>query len=463
MIDNSFTKKDDPERNIAVNIRYVAMGLQESVLAGIGPDVANMASGAAVSWGIRNSVEELSRIYTEDDIKNKKNLREGAAVGQEMFLGFSELCPTYKETKEVQYTNSVGKTITEKQLAGEFVVPHAFWNETTKKYEFKDAEGKIDVQFSHAALEAVSLNDKTYLIPTNMNYEMSFYRVDIFAKEGLEPPRTWQELLDVIPKLTTQHMTMGMQTGLPGYQMLLYQMGETMYSPDYCEFTKSKTALEAFETLCDLFNDYSLPIAYDLTRFRTGEIPIVVANWTTYNTFMSYYELRGLWTMESLIGWERVDPNTGELYVDRSSILDVQGIVIPRGADNPQHVWSYIKWYTDYDAQAELARLNLADSALTTIKYNTANLNALLSQAWTSEEVEAMKEQIPHLKGLPFNPGDYNISRYISFAFLAVYNSNANAVDNFLDHVVDINKELTRKRKEYHLPTIEDREESSES
>jgi len=454
MIDGQFT----PKSNIAVNIRYVAQGLQESVLAGVGPDVASMASGTAVSWGLRNSVEDLSRIYTEEDIKNKKNLREGAAVGEYMFEGFRDLAPIYTETKDVQYVNSVGKTVTEKQVAGEFVIPHYSYNEATDKAEFKDVTGTIPVKFSHAALEAVSLNNKTYLIPTTMNFEMSFYRVDVFAKYGLEPPRTWQELLDVIPKLTTQHMTMGMQTSLAGYQMLLYQMGDTMYASDYCEFNKSGVALEAFETLCDLFNDYSLPVSYDLTRFRTGEIPIVVANWSTYNTFMGYYELRGLWTMESLIGWEHYDEATGETYVDRSSILNVEGIVIPRGSDNPQNVWEYIKWYSDDDAQERLCRLNLADQNNTTVKYNTANLNALLSQAWTDDERDAMREQIPHLKGLPFNPGDYNITRYIDFAFMAVYNANANAVDQFLDYVVDINKELSRKREEYHLPYLKDGE-----
>ena len=458
MIDGKFT----PKSNITVTIRYVAQGLQESVLAGVGPDVANMASGTAVSWGIRNSVEDLSRIYTQEDIDNGKNIREGAAVGQYMFEGFRDLAPIYTETKTIEYEvtegRDKGKIAKEEQVAGEFMIPHAFYNEVTERYEFWDAQHTTPIQFSHAALEAVSLDNKTYLIPTTMNFEMSFYRVDVFAQEGLEPPRTWQELFEIIPKITTKRMTMGMQTSLAGYQMLLYQMGETMYASDYCEFNKSGVALEAFETLCDLFNDYSLPIAYDLTRFRTGEIPIVVANWTTYNGFMGYYELRGLWTMESLIGWEHYNEETGEYNVNRSSILDVQGIVIPRGSESPQNVWQYIKWYADYDAQAELARLNLADQNNTTVKYNTANLNALLSQAWTSDESDAMREQIPHLKGLPFNPGDYNIGRYINFAFLAVYNSNANAVDQFLDYVVDINKELTRKRDEYGLPHIKNGE-----
>ena len=423
MIDAGFT----PVSNIAVNIRYVAQGLQESVLAGVGPDVANMASGTAVSWGLRHAVEELSRVYTEEDAA-EGNIPEGKNVGDEVFSGFRALCPVDEQ--------------------GEFIVP--YYNE--EKGIFMDKTGTIEVEFSNAALEAVSLDNKTYLIPTTMNFEMAFYRVDVFAAmDNVKPPRTWQELYEVIPSMTRDHMTMGMQTSLAGYQMILYQMGETMYANDYQSFNQSTTALKAFDTLCALFNDYSLPINYDLTRFRTGEIPIVVANWTTYNTFMGYYELRGLWTMESLIGWENEE--TGE--VDRSSILNVEGIVIPRGSENPQHVWEYIKWYSGFDAQKRLARQQLAASANTTVKYNTANLNALLAQAWTADELEAMKEQIPYLKGIPFNPGDYNISRYINFAFLAVYNNNANAVDQFLNYVVDIDKELSRKREEYHLPFID--------
>ena len=416
MIDSGFTK----ETNIAVNIRYVAQGLQESVLAGVGPDVALMGSGTAVSWGLRHAVENLSADYKEGD-----KIPEGKKVGDEIYEGFDALCPRGED--------------------GEFVIPS--YNEDT---------GKFNVQFSHAALEAVSLNNATYLLPTTMNFEMSFYRIDIFADNDLKPPRTWQELHKILPQLTSDHMTMGMQTSLAGYQMILYQMGEEMYAEDYQRFNDSTQARIAFKTLCDLFNDYSLPISYDLTRFRTGEIPIVVANWTTYNTFMSYYELRGLWTMEPLIGWGTYDELTGELLsVNRSSILNVEGIVIPRGSKNPQGVWKYMKWYAGDATQARLARQQLAVANNTTVKYNTANLNALLDQAWTDDERDAMLEQIPHLKGIPYNPGDYNISRYVGFAFLAVYNSKANAVDSLLNYVVDIDKELSRKREEYHLPFID--------
>ncbi len=436
MIDAGFT----PNSNIAVNIKYVAQGLQESILAGVGPDVSLMASGTAVSWGLRNAVEKLSAVYTQEDA-DKGKIPDGKKVGDEVYEGFKELCPVYTQA-------DVDAGITTADQIGEFVVP-----------VYDEKTGKFNVQFSHAALEAVSLDNVTYLLPCTMNFEMAFYRVDVFADNNMKPPRTWQELRKILPQLINEHLSMGMQTSLAGYQMILYQMGDTMYADDYKRFNDSKTAKEAFDTLCALFNDFSLPISgVDTTRFRTGELPVYVANWTTYNTFMSYYELRGMWTMESLIGYgtyeDEKDLST-LISVDRSSILNVEGIVIPRGSKNPQHVWEYMKWYAGEDAQTRLARQQLAVSNNTTVKYNSANLNALMSQAWTDDERDAMLEQIPHLKGIPFNPGDYNISRYVNFAFLAAYNTNANAVDTLTSYIVDIDKELSRKREEYHLPFID--------
>ncbi len=424
MIDAGFTSKENP---IAVNIRYVAMGLQNAILAGVGPDVSLMASGTAVSWGLRNAVEELSRCYTQEDADAGK-IPEGKKVGDEVYEGFHELCPRGED--------------------GEFIIP-----------TYDEATDDFDVDFSNAALEAVSLNGKTYLLPCTMNFEMAFYRVDVFADNNIKPPRTWQELRKILPQLINEHLSMGMQTSLAGYQMILYQMGSNMYADDYQRFNDDRYAKEAFDTLCSLFNDYSLPISgVDATRFRTGELPVYVANWTTYNTFMGYYELRGMWTMESLIGhgtYEDENDLSTLISVDRSSILNVEGIVIPRGSKNPQHVWKYMKWYAGEDAQTRLARQQLATANNTTVKYNTANLNALLNQAWTDDEKSAILEQIPFLKGIPFNPGDYNISRYVNFAFLAAYNTNANAVDTLTSYIVDINKELSRKREEYHLPFID--------
>lgn len=45
-----------------------------------------------------------------------------------------------------------------------------------------------------------------------------------------------------------------------------------------------KTALDAFDTYMKFYQSYSLPYSYSLeTRIRSGEIPLAVANYSTYN------------------------------------------------------------------------------------------------------------------------------------------------------------------------------------
>ena len=59
--------------------------------------------------------------------------------------------------------------------------------------------------------------------------------------------------------------------------------------------------------------------------------------------------------------------------------------------------------------------------------------------------------QFANLAAVPEYPGSYIISRYVNFAFLAVYNDNADAADSLQSYVIEINKELTRKRQEFGM------------
>ena len=52
-------------------------------------------------------------------------------------------------------------------------------------------------------------------------------------------------------------------------------------------------------------------------------------------------------------------------------------------------------------------------------------------------------------------PGAYIVSRYTSFAFLAAYNDMADPSNELLSYIDTINKEITRKRKEFGLEVLE--------
>jgi len=370
LIDNYFT----PESGISVTIKVITAGIQEAILAGIGPDVANMDTTNTITWGLRNAVESL-------------NDKEG-------------------------------------------------FNEVT-------------TWFPEAALVPLTMYDKTYGLPETMTYALMFYRSDIFADLNLDVPETWEELYEIIPTLQNSNYQIAIPIGLDGYKMFLYQNGSELYRDNGLRINvDSNEALDAFEDFTDMFTKYKSPIVTDITRFRTGENPIMVQNdgITAYNTLMGFYELRGLWEMAPLLGVRQEDGS-----INHTSPVTVNALVIPRGATNPDATWEYLKWRTCEDTQIRQNKENLAINANPTAKLATSNKAALLKLAWTDYEYAAIKAQVEQLVGIPDYPGCYIVTQYVNSAFQVVYGDSSDAATEMLNRVLYINKELSRKRREFHM------------
>jgi hypothetical protein len=93
----------------------------------------------------------------------------------------------------------------------------------------------------------------------------------------------------------------------------------------------------------------------------------------------------------------------------------------------------------------------IGDSA----KQPTANRLALSSLPWTYEEYVEVSKQFENLAAIPNYPGSYYLDRHTSFAFLAAYNDDADPSTEILSYINTINKEITRKRQEFKLETLE--------
>ena len=87
--------------------------------------------------------------------------------------------------------------------------------------------------------------------------------------------------------------------------------------------------------------------------------------------------------------------------------------------------------------------------------YATANKEALEALPWSTTDLQNILAQYNNLAAIPEMPGGYIISRYVQFAFLSAYNDNADPVEALLGYIDDINKEITRKSKEFNLDTLE--------
>lgn len=390
IIDSNFT----PQYNIGLTIKVINAGLEQAILAGIGPDISDMTTTNAITWGLRTAVEKL-------------NDTNDPSVG---FEGFDEAC--------------------------EDIDP--------------------------AALKTCTLYGVTYALPKTMDFPMMFYRLDILAELGLEIPETWDELYDMMSVLQNKKLEVGLPVGLPGLQVFLYQQGIDLYTDDgWRTNLDSHEALSAFDTYAGFFRKYSSPVAWDTSRFRTGEIPVMMssngaaatANQSAvsfYNELMNYVELRGLWEIAPMLATV-VENDDGTLSQNWSSVVLVTGMIIPRGSNNPESSWKYLKWYVSSDTQERMRNETIAVSPLPTTKYNTANTKVFLNQPWTASEYAAVSKQMKQLCGITEYPGHYIVPTYVKNAFMDVYNSGADASNAMLDRIYDINREISRKRQEFGM------------
>ena len=280
---------------------------------------------------------------------------------------------------------------------------------------------------------------------------MMFVRTDILADLNLEIPKTWDDIQAAIPVLQSQNMEIGLTTE---YKIFLYQMGGDLFADGGMRINlDSKVGLESFERMCEMFTKYKFPYVYDAAnRFRTGEMPILIGDYTAlYNQLKVFAtEIEGFWQFVPLPGIVNSDGS-----INNSSVSAVSAIVMVKDSEkNADSAWKYMKWYTGAQCQADYTNEMVAIMG-PSAKHPTANKYALESLPWTADEYKQISTQFNSLAAVPNYPGTYIIARYTNFAFLAAYNDKADPSESLLSYIPTINKEISRKRDEFGLETLE--------
>ena len=398
MIDDTFT----PETGIKVNVEIVNPGsLLNAVLAGRGPDVAlSVGADQPVNYALRNAVEDLTQF---DDID------------------------------------------------------------------------EVLTDFSRSSYEQIGLDGALYGLPESQQFNVMFYRTDILEELGLEVPQTWQDLIEMLPTIQGNNMTVAIPTAggssasAPGatvvttnnpdltmYFTLLFQYGGDLYNEKGTRTViDTEAGVEAFADYTKWFTDYGIPIIYDFpSRFRSGEMPIGIQSYTLYNTLVvSAPEIRGLWDFTVIPGTERVDEN-GRTYIDRSNFTSGSACMMIKTDDQNirDNSWEFMKWWVSKDTQVRFGReieALLGSSA----RYATANRAAMKELAWSPEEIEVLDEQWDWNVGIREVPGGYYTGRHISNACRMIMINHEDPRETILDYGIVINEELTKKRREFGLPT----------
>lgn len=342
--------------------------------------------------------------------------------------------------------------------------------------DVQDMEGydEVAARFSKYALTPYSFTStladgteysKTFGIPETQNFEMMFYRTDIFAELGIKAPNTWDEFDEILPVIQSNNMTVGLNQNTGGglFFTFIQQQGGLIYTADGSKtcFTE-QYAVDAFTKWTDYYRMYDFPLTYSFyTRFRSGEMPLAFQAYSQA-TFIdnSAPELRGLWAMAPVPG--TIDPKTGELNrTEESSGLTASIIIksIANTAEKRQREeedsWTFIKWWSSADISAQYGkRVEMAIGSVA--RYTTANLEAFDMIGWDHDHSVVIKEQRESVQEIPEVVGGYYVARMVTNAFRSVTNEFSNQREMLFYYDDQINNEIWRKRQEYNFSIPEE-------
>jgi ABC-type glycerol-3-phosphate transport system substrate-binding protein len=393
MIDDTFT----PEHNIGVNLRLVAeQAVLPAVVAGIGPDIVlSMFVSQPAQYAFRNAAVDLSQFHNFEEIRGR--FHESAWV-------------------RMSYTDATGHT-------------------------------------------------GYYGMPETQGFNLMFYRHDILDELGFDVPETWNDILAMMPLLQRNNMAIGippignpMNPDITGFMTQLYQRGGFLYNDELSRANlESEEAIAAFETFTRFFTHFGSPKFFDPpTRFRSGEMPIIFADFTLFNMLSVFApEIDGRWNFALMPGYDHGEPvyfaGRGDSYRVHHTVPDwgTAAIMIQQ-SDMHDESWEFLTWWTSAETQRRFSR-EMESLMGEAARFPTANLEAFQSLPWNAHQLHILNEQRDWILGTPEVPGGYYVMRQLINVIRRVVEDNLDTRETLLDVNLVINRELENKRREFGL------------
>nr|WP_186324731.1 extracellular solute-binding protein [Paenibacillus bovis] len=344
-------------------------------------------------------------------------------------------------------------------VEGETPIDFAVRNALVNLNEFPDYE-EVAARFRPGALIPYKYDGGDYALPENQNFNMLFYRKDIMMELGIdddEIPQTWEEVMELIPLLQQNgmdfyypHAPNNSALAVNEFAPFLFQHGGDLYDEEgMTSKLDSPEALQAMEMWTELFTNYKIEKQADFyNRFRSGEMPIGVADYGTYILLSTAApELTGWWRMVPHPGIKQ--PN-GE--INRSTGGLGQTGIIFKDSEMKEEAWEFLKWWTGADAQerfgSELEALLGVEA-----RWNTANVEALQRLPWDQADLDAVLEQWEWFREREVVVGGYFTTRHIANMWNEIVLNGKMVREAVEEGVREINKELRKKREEFGLET----------
>ncbi|HZG88146.1 extracellular solute-binding protein [Paenibacillus sp.] len=321
--------------------------------------------------------------------------------------------------------------------------------------DFPDYE-EVAARFRPGALIPYAFDGGDYALPENQNFTMLFYRTDIMNELGIAKiPETWDEVTDIIPILQQNgmdfyypHAPNMPQLAVNEFSPFLFQYGGEYYKDGGRRSAlDSPEAMEAVKMWTGLYTNYKInKDANFYNRFRSGEMPIGVADYSTYVLLSTAApELAGWWEMKPMPGVRQPDGR-----INRSTGGSAQTGMIFKGTGMEEEAWEFLKWWTSADVQERFGG-ELEAVLGVEARWNTANVEALTRLPWPSQDIEAILEQWEWFREREVVLGGYYTTRHVANIWNEIVLNGKNRREAVEDGIREIDRELRKKREEFGL------------
>ncbi|WP_255314269.1 extracellular solute-binding protein [Bacillus sp. FJAT-26390] len=346
------------------------------------------------------------------------------------------------------------------QIDNDIPVNFAMRNASADLTQFADFT-EVKDRFRPSAIVPYSYEKGVFALPETQTFNMLFYRKDVLSELGLEVPQTWDDVSNLLAVLSKNHMQFGLpvvaQAAVQGqnippnsmYAALLFQNGGAFYRDGGKESDlDSRVGIETFKQWTEFYTDYKLEREYDFAnRFRTGQMPIGIADYTTYNQLSVFApEIRGMWGFAPIPGTAQKDG-----AVNREVPSGGSAVIMLNKAEDKDAAWQFMKWWTSDATQTVFGR-EMEGLMGAAARYPTANIKALDSLPWPVADYENLKAQFEWVQGMPEVPGGYFTGRHLFNAFYKTVVGQVEARESIMDYVQYMQDEIRTKRKEFGLP-----------
>lgn len=329
--------------------------------------------------------------------------------------------------------------------------------------DYIDIDGLSEV-FHESALKPFYYEGGLYGLPETESFNLLFYRTDIFAELGLEPPQTWEDFyhaMEVIQKANLQvginevsSTNAGVSASISIFDAFLFQNGGTYFDADLKKSCfDTPAAYDAFDEWVSLYRDYKLSKSIEFyNRFRSGEMPMGITSMTIYNQLMAAApEIRGLWAMAPIPG-KRMEDGA----INRAESSAVSGCMVLNSAVKKglgKEAAEFLMWWISGNTQLQYGKQLEATMGIGA-RYYTANLQAFRQMGWSKSEAAVIGEQWNQIINVNQIPGNYIVTRNLTNALRACYDVDKGGYQTRRQLTLYnkvINDEITRKRREFNL------------